>query len=186
MKGCRPLSRSEIELLETELNQRDRVLMLCSLYFGLRVSEALRLRFADFAGKFLSIRSSKGSENLSLPIPARVKQSVDDLREAYRKAGDPAEDTSSLFHSQMTGGPISSRLFQMNLKRACQKLGIQGAVSTHSFRKCFAEEIWNLSGKNIVTVQKYLRQKSVGNTIYYIQTLDRGELIDQLDFSNRA
>lgn len=180
MKGCRPLTVEEVGRLSGVLCQRDRVLMYVCLTFGLRISEALRLTFADFSGNHLRVRSSKNSENLTFEIPSKLKEEVSRLRESYGKKGS-VSDKSPVFRSQMSG-VVSSRLIQMNLKEACEKLKIHGQVSTHSFRKSYAEKIWNLSGKNILTVQKYLRQKNLANTVYYLATLEGSELIKELNW----
>lgn len=62
MKGCRVLEIEEVKALLDGLSRRDRLLMLTGLHFGTRISETLALTFGDVTGRFLSIKSAKGSD----------------------------------------------------------------------------------------------------------------------------
>jgi integrase len=63
--------------------------------------------------------------------------------------------------------PISARQVQKHLKAACDYLGFIG-ISTHSFRKFFATQIYIDSGYNIALVQMLLQHESPVTTQKYI------------------
>ena len=63
--------------------------------------------------------------------------------------------------------PLSERAIQKQLKLVCDYLGYQG-ISTHSFRKFYATEIYKDSGYNIALVQQLLQHSSAAVTQRYI------------------
>ncbi len=63
--------------------------------------------------------------------------------------------------------PFGERNVQRALKRTCDYLGIEG-VSTHSFRKYYATEIYRNNGHDILLVQKLLQHGSPDTTRRYI------------------
>jgi site-specific recombinase XerD len=63
--------------------------------------------------------------------------------------------------------PLTERAVQKHLKQVCDYLGYQG-VSTHSFRKYYATEIYRDSGYNIALVQQLLQHSSAAVTQKYI------------------
>ncbi|MGN1158140.1 MAG: tyrosine-type recombinase/integrase, partial [Agathobacter sp.] len=63
--------------------------------------------------------------------------------------------------------PLTERAIQKQLKLVCDYLEIEG-VSTHSFRKYYATEIYRNSGYNIALVQQLLQHSSAAVTQRYI------------------
>ena len=63
--------------------------------------------------------------------------------------------------------PMSERSVQRHLKLVCDYLGYTG-ISTHSFRKYYATEIYKNSGYNIALVQQLLQHSSTAVTQRYI------------------
>lgn len=63
--------------------------------------------------------------------------------------------------------PITERAVQKQLKLVCDYLGYEG-ISTHSFRKFFATEIYKNNDYNIVLVQQLLQHSSSKITQRYI------------------
>ena len=62
---------------------------------------------------------------------------------------------------------FTERQIQKHLKLTCDFLGYQG-ISTHSFRKFFATEIYKANGYNVALVQKLLQHSSTAVTQRYI------------------
>ena len=62
---------------------------------------------------------------------------------------------------------LSERQIQKHLKAACDYLGIDG-VSTHSFRKYFATQIYINNDYNIELVRQLLQHSSAAVTQKYI------------------
>ena len=63
--------------------------------------------------------------------------------------------------------PITTRAIQKQLKMVCDYLGFEG-ISTHSFRKWYATEIYNTNGFDIALVQRLLQHSSAATTQRYI------------------
>ena len=63
--------------------------------------------------------------------------------------------------------PITERAIQKQLKLVCDYLDYTG-ISTHSFRKFYATEIYKDSGYNIALVQHLLQHSSAAVTQRYI------------------
>ena len=63
--------------------------------------------------------------------------------------------------------PLDPRTVQKNLKIVADELGLEN-VSTHSFRKYFATDIYEQSGRDIVLVQTLLQHSSATVTQRYI------------------
>lgn len=63
--------------------------------------------------------------------------------------------------------PITERAIQKQLKLVCDYLGFDG-ISTHSFRKWYATEIYKANGYDIALVQRLLQHSSAAVTQRYI------------------
>ena len=63
--------------------------------------------------------------------------------------------------------PITERAVQKQLRIVCDYLGYEG-ISTHSFRKWYATEIYNTNGFDIALVQRLLQHSSASTTQRYI------------------
>ena len=63
--------------------------------------------------------------------------------------------------------PITERAVQKQLHIVCDYLGFEG-ISTHSFRKWYATEIYNANGVDIALVQRLLQHSSASTTQRYI------------------
>ena len=63
--------------------------------------------------------------------------------------------------------PITTREVQKVLARVCDYLGYEG-ISTHSFRKWYATEIYRNNGYDIALVQRLLQHSSAAVTQRYI------------------
>jgi integrase len=177
MKGCRTLTNEEIKSILNSLSNRDKTFVLVSLTFGTRVSETLSLTFKDFDGDFISIKSSKGSENTSFPIPQDIKLAIKNL-----KSESGEGDDMPIFLSKK-GGSISRQHASRIIKSTCKALGITGKVNTHSFRKSFVTKIYELTGKDIAQTKVYSRHKNLSNLDYYIRTTQETTLVNQLSWS---
>ena len=63
--------------------------------------------------------------------------------------------------------PVTERAVQKQLKLVCDYLGLEG-ISTHSFRKWYATEIYKNNGYDITLVQRLLQHSSASTTQRYI------------------
>lgn len=144
--GCRP-------------NDRIATALVLEGNLGLRISDILRLRLCDIVrdgDRFrLEIIEQKTQKQRIFTVPLLIQQYIENycLRNGIR-----ANDI--IF-------PISERAIQKQLALVCDWLGYDG-ISTHSFRKWYATEIYKDSGFDIVLVQRLLQHSSASVTQRYI------------------
>lgn len=152
------------KLLAATKTERDRLLLMAMLYFGLRVSEVCKLQVAhlDFTRRLLFVREGKGSKDRVLPLPRRL---IGPFRGwlAGRKSG-------YVFPSPY-GGRLSNRAVQHLIKRVAADAGFQDAdqprrYHPHALRHVFASRLLERSG-NIIAVRDALGHASVATTQIY-------------------
>lgn len=181
MRGCRVLTDEEIRAVLNELGVRDRLLFLTCLTFGTRISEALSLTFRDVEGGSLYIKSEKGSENQSFPIPSNFRREVVELENYYRSKGiDVNRDTPMFLSQKGSNMPITRQLASYIVKMVAGRTGLDGKVNTHSFRKTFVTKIYEMTGFNLAETKNYSRHKSLVNLDSYIKTTEKTDLVEKL------
>ena len=167
-KTTRALTRDQYkEIIETiqqgfagQLpNERVATALMLEANLGLRISDVLQLRLCDIIRDGeryrLDIIEQKTEKRRRFTVPAILYQFIENY--CYRHGIGRAE---RIF-------PITARNVQIMLQRACDYLGHEG-ISTHSFRKFYATEIYNNSGYNIALVQHLLQHRSAATTQRYI------------------
>ena len=126
---------------------------------GLRISDILRLRLCDIVRDGdryrLEITEKKTGKRRVFTVPLVLQQYVENY---CLRNGIGREER--IF-------PLTERAIQKQLKTVCDYLGIQG-ISTHSFRKWYATEIYKSSGYDIALVQRLLQHSSAATTQHYI------------------
>lgn len=144
--GCRP-------------NERIATALMLEANLGIRISDILKLRLCDIVRDGdryrLSIVEQKTGKARVFTVPFALYQFI---RCYCLDHIIPATDI--IF-------PITERAVQKQLRIVCDYLDIPG-VSTHSFRKYYATEIYRNNGYNIVLVQHLLQHSSASVTQRYI------------------
>ena len=126
---------------------------------GLRVSDILRLRPSDIVndgGRYrLAITEQKTGKQRVFTVPLVIEQYIENycLRNSIGR-------NDLIF-------PLTTRAIQKQLAIVCKYLGYEG-VSTHSFRKWYATEIYRNNGYDIALVQRLLQHSSASVTQRYI------------------
>ena len=144
--GCRP-------------NERIATALVLEGNLGLRISDILRLRLSDIVRDGdryrLSIIEQKTGKQRDFTVPLILKQYIENycLRNNIRR--------------NETIIPITERAIQKQLSIVCDYLGYEG-ISTHSFRKWYATEIYKANGYDIALVQRLLQHSSANTTQRYI------------------
>ena len=144
--GCRP-------------NERIATALVLEGNLGLRISDIIKLRPCDIVrdgDRFrLEVVEKKTGKNRVFTVPLVIAQYIENycLRNSIGK-----EDL--IF-------PITERAVQKQLAIVCDYLGFEG-ISTHSFRKWYATEIYKSSGYDIALVQRLLQHSSASVTQRYI------------------
>ena len=144
--GCRP-------------NERIATALILEGNLGLRVSDIVKLRPRDIVrdgDRFhREIVEQKTGKSRIFTVPLVIAQYVENycLRNGIGK-----EDL--VF-------PITERAVQKQLAIVCDYLGFEG-ISTHSFRKWYATEIYKANNFDIALVQRLLQHSSTAVTQRYI------------------
>lgn len=144
--GCRP-------------NERVATALVVEGNLGLRISDILRLRLSDIVndgGRFrLAIIEQKTGKERVFTVPLVIQQYLENycLRNGIGR-------NDRIF-------PLTERAVQKQLALVCGYLGFEG-ISTHSFRKWYATEIYKDSGYDIALVQRLLQHSSASVTQRYI------------------
>lgn len=126
---------------------------------GLRISDILQLRACDIVrdgDRFhLEVTEQKTEKRRMFTVPLVIQQYIENycLRNGI-------QHTELIF-------PITERAIQKQLHIVCDYLGYEG-ISTHSFRKWYATEIYKANGFDIALVQRLLQHSSVSTTQRYI------------------
>lgn len=144
--GCRP-------------NERIATALVLEGNLGLRISDILRLRLCDIVRDGeryrLEITEQKTGKKRVFTVPLVIWQYIENY--CLRSGIKPTE---RIF-------PISERAIQKQLAIVCDYLGYEG-ISTHSFRKWYATEIYKANGCDIALVQRLLQHSSASTTQRYI------------------
>ena len=140
-------------------NERIATALVLEGNLGLRISDIVKLRPCDIVsdgGRFrLSIVEQKTGKQRVFTVPLVIQQYIENycLRNGIK-------------HSELIF-PITTREVQKVLARVCDYLGYEG-ISTHSFRKWYATEIYKKNGYDIALVQRLLQHSSAAVTQRYI------------------
>ena len=144
--GCRP-------------NDRVATALVLEGNLGLRISDIIKLRPCDIVkdgDRFrLEVVEQKTGKSRVFTVPLLIQQYIENycLRNSIRR-------NDLIF-------PITERAVQKQLKIVCDYLDLEG-VSTHSFRKWYATEIYKANGFDIALVQRLLQHSSAATTQRYI------------------
>ena len=144
--GCRP-------------NERVATALVLEGNLGLRISDIVKLRPCDIVldgDRYrLEIVEQKTGKSRVFTVPLVIQQYIENycLRNGLRR-------DERIF-------PLTERAIQKQLKIVCDYLGFEG-ISTHSFRKWYATEIYKNSGYDIALVQRLLQHSSAATTQRYI------------------
>lgn len=144
--GCRP-------------NERVATALMLEANLGLRISDIIKLCLSDIVRDGeryrLAITEQKTGKSRIFTVPLALYQFI----RCYCIDNNIPAD-AVIF-------PLTERAIQKQLKLVCDYLGIAG-VSTHSFRKYYATEIYRNNGYNIALVQQLLQHSSAAVTQRYI------------------
>ena len=144
--GCRP-------------NERIATALVLEGNLGLRISDIVKLRLSDIVRDGdryrLEIIEQKTGKRRVFTVPLVIEQYIENycLRNKIKT-------TERMF-------PVTERAVQKQLKIVCDYLGLNG-ISTHSFRKWYATEIYKNNGYDITLVQRLLQHSSAAVTQRYI------------------
>lgn len=144
---------------EYQPNDRIATALTLEANLGLRISDILQLHYCDIVKDGeryrLNISEIKTGKERIFTVPEEIHEYINDYRIRHHMT-----EEQRLFD-------LSERQIQKHLKAACDYLAIDG-VSTHSFRKYFATQIYIDNGYNIELVRQLLQHSSAAVTQRYI------------------
>jgi len=140
-------------------NERIATALVLEGNLGIRISDIVKLRLSDIVndgGRYrLAITEQKTGKQRVFTVPLVIYQYMENycLR-------------NNIGRSELMF-PLTTRAIQKQLAIVCEYLGYEG-ISTHSFRKWYATEIYRNNGYDIALVQRLLQHSSAAVTQRYI------------------
>ena len=130
---------------------------------GLRVSEAVRLRYEDISRTRMQIHVTV-SKNRAERKAILAKKTLDMLTNYWFRCGKPM---GYLFPGQKPGSHICKESVRLVMKRHLKSLGMQDKGYTpHSCRHCFGLALYE-SGADLLAIRDAMGHKSLGSTVVY-------------------
>lgn len=145
-------------------NKKVATALVLEANLGIRISDIIKLKLNDIVfenGRYhLDITEQKTNKKRTFTVPVDIVEYI----RAYNKENN-IPDNAYIFNTN--GRMISERAIQKHLKEVCDFLDYKD-ISTHSFRKYFATEIYKNNDYNIALVQTLLQHSSTAVTQKYI------------------
>jgi integrase/recombinase XerC len=153
---------------------RDAAVLALLYGSGLRISEALGLKRADFGvgGRDVITVTGKGRKQRMVPVLPQVQKLVADYVALcpYELPGD-----GPLFVGAK-GGPLSARIIQLAMARLRGALGLAETATPHALRHSFATHLLARGG-DLRAIQELLGHASLATTQIYTE-VDAERLIE--------
>jgi len=149
---------------------RNRVMLRLMLDTGLRLSEAIELRWKDIdlnSGKVM-VRQGKGAKDRTLWTGEANLAALVEWRE--RQVKECSGGPQNVFTTKQ-GGKLDPRYIQRMVKRYAIKAGIQKDISPHTLRHSFATDLYRET-TNIRLTQKALGHSNLATTQIYTHIVD--------------
>lgn len=142
-------------------NNRIATALILEANLGLRISDIINLHLKDIVKDGdryrLDITEEKTGKKRTFTVPIEIYQYI-----KIYCLENGIKENELIF-------PIKERVVQKQLKTVCNYLGGEyDMISTHSFRKYFATEIYKNNNYDIVLVQKLLQHSTPAVTQKYI------------------
>jgi integrase len=182
-KKQRILSRSEIEALLSATTPRYRPLLATLIFTGVRISEALGLRWrdVDFEGGQISIRCQLDRQRQDAPTKTEHAErdvvlmgSLSRLLAAHRLASPFSSDEDYVFATELGTPPSHRNVDRRGFKKAVERAGL-GSLCQHDCRHTFAS-LLIAQGANVVFLSRQLGHANPNITLsVYAHLFERTE-----------
>jgi len=170
------LERSQVKKLiedvpENSFSQhRDKLVIKLMVYTGLRVSEALSLKYSDVIMDRRVIRViGKGNKEREIPVSTECMKVIEELKRISWGANDGCLVVNK------SGRKLSSRYLQMIIKKCSERIfGKARAITPHVLRHTFASTL-RQNGAPIEMIQRLLGHRSIVTTCIYLHIPGKDE-----------
>ena len=168
------LSKADVHLDGEEwVNLRDAAMMALLYGSGLRISEALNLKLADFGLKHsgqtlttcsnLPIKGKGGKTRLVPLLPVTVSALA-----SYLKACPYMLEADDFVFRGTRGGQLQAGIVQRNMRKLRGAFGLPDSATPHAMRHSFATHLLG-NGGDLRTIQELLGHASLSTTQKYTQ-----------------
>lgn len=143
------------------LKERNKLIIVCLAFFGLRVSELANLKVKDISFQEKTVHIfGKGGSYRGLPIPPAISE---DLRNycKNKKADD------YVFTVKRTKKPMDERSIRDLVYQHAKKAKLKKHIHPHGLRRSMATNM-SEDGHDIKTIQEMLGHKSITTTSLYV------------------
>jgi len=180
MKGCRPLTDQEVDLVAKtfggKYGDRDRALFLLGVKSGFRVSELLSLRLGDVvqSGRLVDKvtvqrrNMKKKTEGRTVLLHPVAKAALTAWINELKTEGYMTTDTFVFQSRKGQNRPVSRVHAWRVLEEAYGSNEMTGKLGTHSMRKTFANKVYDALGRDLVKTQRALGHRNINSTVQYL------------------
>ena len=144
------------EAIATETNNRDKLIMECLYYLGLRVSELCQLKWGDLSSSGVVTIRGKRNKLRHLKVPDWLAGKLEKLR---------GDDKTPIFPSR-TGRHLDRHRVRKIIKAAGKRINLP-ELSPHWFRHCHATHAL-ANGAPLPLLQKNLGHSDIRITAMYL------------------
>ncbi len=147
---------------ESWVNARDTALLLLIYGCGLRIGEALSLRYNNIPSGESLVVTGKGNKQRKLPVLPIVREAI-----AEYVAACPYEfNADSPLFWGLRGKALDAGIFQRQLRALRVKLNLPDTTTPHAFRHSFATHLLSAGG-DLRSIQELLGHASLSTTQRY-------------------
>ena len=143
---------------------RDTLLVTLNLTVGLRCSEALNLTVEQFNSDVISI-IGKGGKLRKFKVTDEIRVRFNEYMEVRDQAFNDGEDSELLFVS-VTGKELHVKDINKNLKKYCERCGIDKDITSHCLRRSCATHYLQ-EGVPVAQVSRLLGHSNPQTTMRY-------------------
>jgi len=147
---------------EDWINKRDLALLVLIYGCGLRISEALSIRFGEISGGDAISIVGKGDKQRMVPLLPIVTAAIAEYTASCPYPFSPA---SPLFMGKR-GKKLDPAIFQLQLRKLRRALQLPESVTPHAFRHSFATHLLSAGG-DLRSIQELLGHASLSTTQRY-------------------
>lgn len=158
------------EAREAWIGLRDEALFTLLYGAGLRIGEALSLRYADLAGGERITVTGKGNKQRSVPLLPLVREALD----KYIKECPYSNSPKSPVFVGSRGEVLNPGVAQRQLRMLRRNLNLPDSVTPHALRHSFATHLLS-SGADLRSLQELLGHSSLSTTQLYTK-VDAGQI----------